>query len=337
MLKAPMKVRVLTALLFIPLISAHSAENPTPFAIVNINSIDRGANPCNGKWKFVSTHLFWLDEARMVLSGDDYCDSRNREGRRTKQRLITVSNDGHIMGTWSDGWFTATKGPGDTILLSRAHSVDLMDRELQVEQSIQCPTNKRACEAFTPDSPTDSDFAVCYNAAPVQTCSFYRGRPAAETKKTSFQLSSESVIESPYKNIPASSLIDPPSTAWKASQSELWFFSQDHVLMSTARNTAAGASAITGWKPPRDTGCGGNVSESEPHRFLAICTGSYFYTDGLLDSIFGYSRVELFDVNSRRALMRIDGPTDTDAALSPSGKIIAVVTSGGMLRLYRVD
>jgi hypothetical protein len=338
MLKPPMRVHALIVLFVTSVMPAFGGPNPTPIATINLDSIDRGADRCDGKWELVSTYVIWIDETHMALRLFDYCDSHDRNDRRNKERLVTVNSDGHIVGTWSDEWFAMIKGPEGTLLVNHAHSVDLMDRTLRTEQTIKCPEEKAVCWVFAPPVRTDSDFAVCYKAERAQNCIFYRGRLGAEIKEASFPLSNESSVESPYKVIPLPSLVGfSPNAVWKVSESEFWYFNKDQVLTSTTSNAGTGTSTIADWKPPRDTACGGDLSASAPHRFLAVCTGSYFYTDGLLDSIFGYSRIELFDVNSHRSLTRIDGPADTSASLSPSGKIIAVVTHDGKLRLYRVD
>jgi hypothetical protein len=59
------------------------------------------------------------------------------------------------------------------------------------------------------------------------------------------------------------------------------------------------------------------------------------YTDGDLDSIFGFSRIAVFDVETRHMLLRIDGPAYTTALMSPSGKTVAVA-HGNTIRLYKV-
>ena len=56
----------------------------------------------------------------------------------------------------------------------------------------------------------------------------------------------------------------------------------------------------------------------------------------MLDALFGYSWIALFDVRTRKILARIDGPIYVTAFLSPSGKIIAV-RKGDKVKLYRVD
>jgi hypothetical protein len=66
------------------------------------------------------------------------------------------------------------------------------------------------------------------------------------------------------------------------------------------------------------------------------CIGTHFYTDGELDFIFGYSRIALFDVPSRRILARIDGRAYTWAALSPDGNLVAVL-HGEKINFYRVN
>jgi len=56
----------------------------------------------------------------------------------------------------------------------------------------------------------------------------------------------------------------------------------------------------------------------------------------MFDAIFGFSRVVLFDVSTKTVIKRIDGPAYVSAALSPSGKRVAIL-KGGKVRLYEVD
>jgi hypothetical protein len=72
------------------------------------------------------------------------------------------------------------------------------------------------------------------------------------------------------------------------------------------------------------------------HRFLAVCVGAHVYRDGMLDGDFGYSRVALFDIDTKRLIDRINGPAYTYAALSPDGKLIALEHLG-TIKLYRAN
>jgi hypothetical protein len=79
--------------------------------------------------------------------------------------------------------------------------------------------------------------------------------------------------------------------------------------------------------------CNGQLSEAQPRRFLATCVGTHWYSDGMLDNIFGFSRSVLFDVTTKSIIGRFDGSAFISAALSPSGRKIAIL-KGQKVRLY---
>lgn len=119
---------------------------------------------------------------------------------------------------------------------------------------------------------------------------------------------------------------------WKVTESDSWYFDPHGILTSLK----SGAPVTQERWTPEGCYCTGELSVSKPRRFLATCIGTHFYTDGDLDSIFGYSRIALFDVDSRRMVWHINGPPYISTALSPSGKQIAIEHLGEV-SLYRVD
>ena len=215
-----------------------------------------------------------------------------------------------------------------------------MGADTGVHQTIQCPT-RVACDLYAPSANLpDSDFAICSENKPTETCDFYKGNPAKllQGRTTVVPMFKGIFPVSPYQNvrIPEQTQSYPfPQTAWPGSGSDLWYFDPQGVLTILKADRSTAPVTALPWTP-KDSACTGELSSADPRRFLAICIGAHFYSDGDLDAIFGYSRIALFDVGSRDFLMRLDGPAYTSAFLSPSGKLIATVHLG-RLRLYRVD
>lgn len=252
---------------------------------------------------------------------------------------MAIDTNGHIRYIRRDDAFAVLRGTAGTVLVGHGNVIDLMDTELRTQQTITCSTEKAPCSLFTPPSSADSDFAVYSQTASFQNCNFYRGQPAARAPEqaSSFPITN-GVAHTPYKEVTLPDTIQTSTynrAAWRVSKSETWYFDKRGELTSLNVDGATSPVSTEQWTP-KESNCTGDPSTSEPRRFLAICVGTHFYTDGELDAIFGYSRIALFDVASRRILTRIDGAAYTFAASSPSGKLIAV-THDKKVRLYRVD
>ncbi len=123
-------------------------------------------------------------------------------------------------------------------------------------------------------------------------------------------------------------LMDPftraSSSSWRVSQSENWLFKGGHLT----RIGADGKSSLvspTDFVGDQGGGCGGELSEELPRRFLATCVGTHWYSDGMFDSIFGFSHVVLFDVSTGNIIGQVDGSAYISSALSPSGREIAIL------------
>lgn len=216
---------------------------------------------------------------------------------------------------------------GRAVLSNNGTQVSLVDWSLRVDQILECPPGTKACAIFvSPATTSGSDFALCSNVAPAEICDFYRGNPALRISEDRFSL--RAIAANPYDQPPA-------LRGWRVGQSETWYF-DDHGRLA-ARDSKGGGRLVSSehWTPDYSD-CTGELSAHAPHRFLAVCLGAHFYTDGALDNLFGYSRIALFDVASQSILAHINGPAYTWAALSPSGKLIAVL-HGDRIRLYRVD
>ncbi len=212
--------------------------------------------------------------------------------------------------------------------------------DLQPRQSISCPIAQQRCAIYVPATfNADSDFSVCSVSADLEECRFYRGFPAREIPNPAASIALASGIpHTPYQELPypGTGNISPQDrSAWKVSSSEIWYFDSENILTSRESGGAAAPVVTEEWTP-RGSNCTGELSVSEPHRFLATCIGAHIYTDGELDGLFGYSRIAIFDTASRRILARINGRASTWAALSPQGKQVAVLHDG-KVSFYRVS
>ncbi len=133
----------------------------------------------------------------------------------------------------------------------------------------------------------------------------------------------------------AESVLHEHHPTWKVSHTELWYFDDNGLLTSLNSENSGRPVSTEQWRP-KESICVGELSVLGPRRFLAACVGAHFCTDQDLDGVFGYSRIALFDVESRHILARIDGPAYTSAALSPLGKQISVL-HGSKIHLYHVN
>lgn len=232
------------------------------------------------------------------------------------------------------------RGPNGTLLIGDGRQVELFGLDLHSRQRIRCPIAEQLCAVYVPTLfDADSDFALCSLSADVENCSFYRGSPAQEMPQHAMSIAIPNGIpQTPYGKVayPGTAKISPQDrSTWKVSSSETWYFDSKNALTSLGPNGSTSAVVTEAWTP-EGSNCTGELSTVEPHRFLATCIGTHFYTDGDLDAIFGYSRIALFDVASRRILALINGRAYTWAALSPKGNLIAVL-HGDKVNFYRVN
>ena len=158
-----------------------------------------------------------------------------------------------------------------------------------------------------------------------QVCDFYGGWPAVKSRQA------KSRPEDPYSHFVGSSA----NAHWQVAPGETWFFDSGRLKSSDANKVVSPVSSED-FVGSQGGGCTGEQSGVGPRRFLAICIGTHWYSDGIFDAIFGFSRVVLFDVSTRSVVKRIDGPAYVSAALSPSGKRVAIL-KGGKVRLYEAD
>ncbi len=317
------------------------AETPKPFRSVDLTQHVPLATDCDNRSIFPNDAL-WIDNEHLVVWLITICKSHEGKWNSTNE-LLFVASKGTTQVLQPGVMGGLSRGPKDTILVGHGSAVDAVRANLQVVQTLQCPEPKPCAIYPAPSGSTDSDFALCSTSRPTEHCVLYKGIPAERLSQMRDVPMSNGVIpESPYPNVaigsglPSSSHAD---TAWRVSENEVWFFDAHGVLtsLSVARSTAPVSSER--WCP-KDSSCDGEFSFISK-RFLASCVGAHLYTDGEFDSIFGYSRIALFDVPSKRLLLRIDGRPYTSATLSPNGKRVATIHRGSdtkiEVKLYQVD
>lgn len=280
--------------------------------------------------------MAWTDEDHLVGSLYYLCNNPDPKARKAQVELAVFDTNGQARAR-VDPTTSIARGPAGTVLVGHGSEVAIMDMELQTVQTLACPAGPGSCLIFNPWwSPAAFDFALCPSDALKEDCFFYRGMPPDRLSGKGLAPSVSGVaIGDRYEELTQSNygpLRGGALPAWRVSADELWFFDDRGLL--TMRDSKGSTRPIMKerWK---QAGCAGHLSVSEPRRFLAVCNGTHFYTDGDLDALFGYSRIALFDVATRSIIARIDGPSGTSATLSPSGSLIAT-WNGDKIRLYRI-
>jgi hypothetical protein len=335
-----MNIRILVILFLAYALPALGAEKLKAFASVDLDAIATDAGTCPVKWRTSTNRLLWIDQSHLAVQRFQYCSSQEPKSRKSSMEVVLIETNGHLDSIRRDEMFGPLRGPNGTLLIGHGSQVDLFGLDLRSRQSLRCPIAEKLCTVYVPTQfDTDSDFALCSQSANVENCSFYRGFPAEEIPQHALSIAiTNGIPHTPYEKIPypGTAKISPQDrSTWKVSSSETWYFDSNNVLTSLGSNGSTGPVVTEAWTP-EGSNCTGELSTSEPHRFLATCIGAHFYTDGDLDGIFGYSRIALFDVPSRRILARIDGRAYTWAALSPVGNLIAVL-HGDRVNFYRVN
>ena len=161
-------------------------------------------------------------------------------------------------------------------------------------------------------------------------CTFYAGRPATAIRTTQL----DSYGTTPYGQLKLPEWVYGARGAAAVTQNEIWFVDFEGSLMSVLPNGTV-KPVLKRHLAPYNSTCDGEVSKAEYRRYLAKCSGVWVYTDGAWDNIFGYSRIAMVDVGSRRVKFRVEGRMDTRAALSPSGQLVAVAY-GDKIQTYRI-
>jgi hypothetical protein len=279
--------------------------------------------------------MVWIDEEHLVVPQYHFCPNEIPAKRKGKVEIVVYDMAGQTKSMLTDSGGEIVGGQLGVLLARQGKDVRILDSELRMRQTLECPLASLRCWVYTATPGlSDSDFALCSVNKGEEDCAFYRGVPGEKMAEwTTDQTGFDGAPFNPYMLVPPATR--PIRQAYKVGESEFWDF--DNRLKILASVDAGGVSDVLSkqaW-----TGqywCTGSVSGSEPRRFLEACNGADVYTDGELDSLFGYSRIVLFDVTSRKMLVQIKGRSGASAAMSPSGKVIAVLRRG-KIRLYRVE
>ncbi len=332
-----MKNQTLTILLLACCHPAFSSETPKPFRTIGLDAIKRDPAGCDRNWTPSLNRMIWIDEDHLVGSLSYRCNNADPKARKIQVELAVFDTKGQARGR-VDPITSIARGPAGTVVVGHGSEVAMMDTELRTMQTLACPAGPGSCLIFNPWwSSAVFDFALCPSDALKEDCFFYRGMPPDRLSgKSLVPPATPLAIGSRYEELTQSNygpLRFGALPAWRVGPDELWFFDDRGLL--TMRDSKGSTRPIMTerWK---QAGCAGDLSVSEPRRFLAVCNGTHFYTDGDLDALFGYSRIALFDVASRSIIARIDGPSGTWATLSPSGRLIAT-WGGSKIRLYRIS
>jgi hypothetical protein len=313
----------------ISLSSLLAAQSPKPFDTIDLNKIKIAAPQCEWRYGMIS-RVIWLDEQHFAVGLWGARCSDALPPSRSATELAVFDTAGSVQWTARrDDLISFSNGPRGTIAGLGWGKIELLDAQLRPKQSLDCPNGSKSCGITLAPSPAlDSEFALCSVAGAQQVCDFYRDWPA---ERVSSSKAATPYGENPYTHLAGSGV----EASWRVGAKETWSF--DNGILR--RHGADGVSSPVSSEDflGRNGGdCYGQLSAVEPRRFLAVCNGTHWYSDGMFDGIFGFSRVVLFDVSSGRIIRRIDGPAYTSAALSPSGKRVAVLRDS-KIRLYQVD
>lgn len=320
-----------------------NASAITPFKTLDLSDFAPKPSWCDGSWVVFPNTAIWIDDKNLVAWLITTCTPEDRQKSKSLSELVFVTSDGKTQVLQVTDTLRLGRGPAGTVLIGRGATVDLMKPNLQIEQSIECPGEK-VCAVFPSPSGWDkSDFALCSVVSSSERCDFYKGVPAQSSEPgADLPTQGAGIPRDPYPDVALEEGISasPYSRrAWRVGDDEVWYFDKQGTLTGSRTGRSPAPVSSERWTP-KDGNCSGEMSAIKPRRFLATCVGAHVYTDGDLDSIFGYSRIALFDVTSKQILTRIDGPAYTSATLSPDGRQIAVIHRERVkirLRLYRVE
>jgi hypothetical protein len=334
--------RVLTIFVLAFCFADCSADSPKPIRTIDLSAVATKASECDGRRVVFPNRALWIDDEHLVVWLISTCVSHDVQKQKSVHELVFIGSEGGTQVLQPADVSGFSHGPANTVLVGHGATVDVMQPNLRIKQSIQCPEIKPCAIYPSPSGSSESDFAICSTTKPTEHCVFYKGLPAERLPQAiDLPMDNRAIPTDPYPNIAnAESIPTSPysRTAWRVSENERWFFDVHGALTSLSASRSTALVSSEQWCP-KNSNCTGDVSVSKPRRFLATCVGAHFYTDGDLDSIFGYSRIALFDVTSKRMLFRLDGPAYTSATLSPEGRLIATIHRGRKIevRLYRVD
>jgi hypothetical protein len=312
------------------LLAAQAPTPPTPLKTIDLNKVKFHGPECSSKWRDGFSHLIWVDDqhfAVFLLSAE--CSDAAASPKPVGELAVFDSTGSVLAASHRDDFISIFRGPRGTVAGYSSGKIELLDNQLRPMQSLDCPDGSKSCGITVAPSPaSDSGFALCSVKDPQRICDFYRDWPAVRVSSATIP-----EAEDPYTHLVVSGYRG-YNAQWRVGPGENWAFSNGLLKSSHADGTSTLVSPED-FVGKNGGGCDGELSSAEPRRFLAVCTGTHWWSDGMFDSIFGFSRVVVFDVPSGRIISRIDGPEYTSASLSPSGKLIAVLR-GSKVRLYAV-
>jgi hypothetical protein len=305
-----------------------AAQTPTPLKTIDLNKVKFQGAQCPSKWQDGYSQLIWVDDQHFaVFLLSDECSDTVANPKPGAKVAVFDSTGSTLAASHRDDFISIFRGPKGTVAGLSWGKIDLLDYQLHPIRTLDCPDGSQSCGiTLAPSSAFDSAFALCSVKTAQRTCDFYRDWPAV-------RISSATIpeAEDPYTHLIVSGYSG-YNAQWRVGPDEIWAFS-DGVLRSLHTDGTSSPVSPEDFVGKNGGGCDGELSSAESRRFLAVCAGTHWYSDGMFDSIFGFSRIVIFDVPSGRIISRIDGPEYTSAALSPSGKLIAILR-GSKLRLY---
>lgn len=327
--KLPMKTVASIFVLGISLSTSLIAQSSAPLKTIDLNKIKIQGQACESKWGDGFSEVLWPDDQHLVVFLLAASCSGGAAPIQPSAEVAVFDNAGSAQAAAHlDGIISVSRGPRGTIAALSWGKIELLDTQLRLKQRLDCPNGSNSCGiTLSPNSVFDTEFALCSTVSAQQICDFYRDWPS---EKVPSKTAETSTYENPYTHAPHFG-----RGPWQVGGGETWSFDNGRLMRVGVGKSSSPVSAED-FVGKNGGNCDGELSTSEPRRFLAMCNGTHWYSDGMFDSIFGFSRVILFDAPSGHQVMRIDGPAFTSAALSPSGKRDATLR-GSKVRLYDVD
>jgi len=300
------------------------AQSLKPSRVIDLTKVQIAGSVCRAELPSSFSNIQWLDDSRLLASTYwAHCDANSTDRKKFETEAVLFDTSGTILATDHGNASMYARGPHGTVAQFQTGEINLLDAQMHVEQEIPCPKSSKRCGISIAQSPTiGSDFALCsFSGHSQQDCDFYAGSPAIRVSQAALPSG-----ENPYTG--------PTRDFWEVSPEEKWFFDNGR-LASTKTDGSRSLVNSTNFIGSNGGACEGQLSEASPKRFLAVCVGTHWYSDGMFDSVFGFSRILLFDVSARSIVGRIDDSAFISAAISPSGRRIAILKNG-KVRLYDV-
>ena len=304
--------------------TSSAAQSLKPSHVIDLTKVQVAGSACRVNLPSGFSGIQWVDDSRLLASTySAQCDAISTDPKKFETQAVLFDIKGTILATDHSHASLYSRGPHGTVAQLQTGEINLLDAQMHPEQKIPCPNASKTCGISVAQSTTiGSDFALCSSSDQNQEdCDFYTGRPATRVRQSTFPSG-----ENPYTGL--------TRNVWQVSPEEKWSFDNGRVASTKADGTRSLVDP-TNLVGDNGGGCAGQLSEASPQRFLATCVGTHWYSDGMFDGLFGFSRTVLFDVSTKSVLGRVDGSAFISAALSPSGRKIAVLKSG-KVRLYDV-